>query len=111
LRNLTATYKYNTDLGHKLENVVFFELFRRGGKVYVGKYNDNEIDFVVQKPNNEREYYQVAYSVNDEKTFKREISAFKNIKDNYPKYLLTLDFDNSNIERIQKLNVIDWLLK
>lgn len=111
LRNITATNKYDSDLGHKLENVVFFELFRRGGKVYVGKYNEIEIDFVVQKPNNEREYYQVAYSVNDEKTFKREISAFKNIKDNYPKYLLTLDFDNSNIEGIQKLNVIDWLLK
>ena len=47
----------------------------------------------------------------DEKIFKREISAFKNIKDNYPKYLLTLDFDNTNIEGIQKLNVIDWLLK
>ncbi len=111
LRNITATNKYDTDLGHKLENVVYFELFRRGGKVYVGKHNDKEIDFVVQKPNNEREYYQVAYTVNDEKTFKREISAFKNIKDNYPKYLLTLDFDNANIEGIQKLNVIDWLLK
>jgi len=103
--------KRETYLGHKLENVVYFELFRRGGKVYVGKYNDKEIDFVVQKPNNEREYYQVAYSVNDEKTFKREISAFKNIKDNYAKYLLTLDFDNTSINGIQKLNVIDWLLQ
>jgi uncharacterized protein len=111
LRNITATNKYDTDLGRKLENVVFFELIRRGGKVYVGKHNDNEIDFVVQKPNNEKEYYQVAHTVNDEKTFEREISAFKNIKDHYPKYLLTLDFDNTNIEGIQKLNVIDWLLK
>lgn len=111
LRNITATNKYDTDLGHKLENVVYFELFRRGGKVYVGKHNDKEIDFVVQKPNNEREYYQVAYTVNDEKTFKREISAFKNIKDNYPKYLLTLDFDNTSIDGIQKINVIDWLLQ
>ena len=111
LRNITATNKYDTDLGHKLENVVYFELFRRGGKVYAGKHNDKEIDFVVQKPNNEREYYQVAYTVNDEKTFKREISAFKNVKDNYPKYLLTLDFENTSIDGIQKLNVIDWLLK
>ncbi len=111
LRNITATNKYDTDLGHKLENVVYFELFRRGGKVYIGKHNDKEIDFVVQKPNNEREYYQVAYTVNDEKTFEREISAFKNIKDNYPKYLLTLDFDNTSIDGIQKLNVIDWLLQ
>ncbi len=111
LRNITATNKYDMDLGHKLENVVYFELLRRGGKVYVGKHNDKEIDFVVQKMNNEREYYQVAYTVNDEKTSKREISAFKSIKDNYPKYLLTLDFDNTSIDGIQKLNVIDWLLQ
>lgn len=111
LRNITATNKYDTDLGHKLENVVYFELLRRGGKIYVGKNKDKEIDFVVQKPNNQREYYQVAYTVNDEKTFKREISAFKNINDNYPKYLLTLDFENTNIDGIQKLNVVDWLLE
>lgn len=111
LRNITTTNKYDTDLGHKLENVVYFELFRRGGKIYVGKHNDKEIDFVVQKPNNEREYYQVAFTINDEKTFTREISALKNIKDNYPKYLLTLDFDNTSIDGIQKLNVIDWLLQ
>ncbi|MFY9310785.1 MAG: ATP-binding protein [Bacteroidia bacterium] len=111
LKNITATNKYDADLGHKLENVVYFELLRRGGKVYSGKNNDKEIDFVVQKPNNEREYYQVAFTANDEKTFEREISAFRNIKDNYPKYLLTLDFDNTSIEGIQKINVIDWLLK
>lgn len=111
LKNITTTNKYDTDLGRKLENVVYFELLRRGGKIYTGKNNDKEIDFVVQKPNNEREYYQVAFTVNDEKTFEREISAFRNIRDNYPKYLLTLDYDNINIEGIQKINVIDWLLK
>jgi predicted AAA+ superfamily ATPase len=111
LKNTTATNKYNADLGRKLENVVYFELLRRGGKIYAGKNSDKEIDFVVQKPNNEREYYQVAFTVNDEKTFEREISAFTNIRDNYPKYLLTLDFDNASIEGIQKINVIDWLLK
>lgn len=110
LKNITATNKYEVDLGRKLENIVFFELYRRGGKVYVGKNNDKEIDFVVQKSNNEREYYQVAFSVNDEKTLKREISAFDRIKDHYPKYLLTLDYDQINIEGIQKINVIDWLL-
>lgn len=111
LRNITATNKYGTDMGHKLENVVYFELLRRGGKVYAGKNNDKEIDFVVQKPNNLIEYYQVAISINDEKTYKRELSSFKNINDNYPKYLLTLDFDNVNIEGIQKINIIDWLLE
>jgi predicted AAA+ superfamily ATPase len=110
LKNITTSNKYDADLGRKLENVVFFELLRRGGKVYAGKNNDREVDFVVQKTNNEREYYQVAFTVTDEKTYEREISAFKNIKDNYPKYLLTLDFDNTSIEGIQKTNVIDWLL-
>jgi predicted AAA+ superfamily ATPase len=111
LKNILNTNKYDADLGRKLENVVYFELLRRGGKIYVGKNNEKEIDFIVKKPNNEREYYQVAFTVNDEKTFEREISAFRNIKDNYPKYLLTLDFDTTNIEGVQKINVIDWLLK
>jgi predicted AAA+ superfamily ATPase len=110
LKHITTTNKYDADLGRKLENVVYFELLRRGGKIYAGKNNDKEIDFIVQKPNNEREYYQVAYTVNDEKTFEREISAFKNIRDHYPKYLLTLDYDNTSIDGIQKINVIDWLL-
>jgi predicted AAA+ superfamily ATPase len=110
LKNITTTNKYDADLGRKLENVVYFELLRRGGKIYAGKNNDKEIDFVVQKPNNEREYYQIAFTVNDEKTFEREISAFRNIRDNYPKFLLTLDFDKTNIDGIHKVNVIDWLL-
>ena len=110
LRNITQTNKHDADLGHKLENVVYLELLRRGVKVFVGKNNDKEVDFIVQKANNEREYYQVAYTVNDEKTFEREISSFRSIRDNYPKYLLTLDFDNVTIEGIQKRNIIDWLL-
>jgi len=110
LKNIAATNKYDADLGRKLENVVYFELLRRGGKIYVGKHTDREIDFVVQKANSEREYYQVAFTVNDEKTFNREILAFDKIKDNYPKFLLTLDFDNTSINGIQKINVIDWLL-
>ena len=98
------------DLNLILENVVYLELLRRGGKVFVGKNKDKEVDFIVQKVNNEQEYYQVAYTVNDEKTFEREISSFRIIRDNYPKYLLTLDYDNVIIEGIQKKNVIDWLL-
>ncbi|MGE0018438.1 MAG: ATP-binding protein [Draconibacterium sp.] len=111
LKNITATNKNEADLGRKLENIVFFELLRRGGKVYVGKHNDREIDFVVQKANNEREYYQVAFTVSDEKTFNREISTFDSIRDNYPKFLLTLDYDKKSINGIQKINVIDWLLE
>ena len=63
------------------------------------------------KTNGEREYYQVAYTVNDEKTLKRELSSLKKIRDSYPKYLLTTDFDTANYEGIQRLNVIDWLLQ
>lgn len=111
LKNITTTNKHESDLGRKLENIVYFELVRRGGKVYVGKHNDREIDFVVQKANNEIEYYQVAYTVNDEKTFNREISAFNRIRDNYAKFLLTLDYDNMSINGIRKVNVIDWLLE
>lgn len=110
LKNISATNKYESDLGRKLENIVFFELVRRGGKVYVGKHDDREIDFVVQRANNEREYYQISYTVTDEKTFNREISAFDRINDNYPKFLLTMDYDNVSIRGIQKINIIDWLL-
>ena len=56
------------------------------------------------------EYYQVAYTVNDEKTLNREISSLLKIKDANPKYLLTLDYDNSIIDGIKKINIIDWLL-
>ena len=66
LKNILTTNNYDADLGRKLENVVYFELLRRGGKIYSGKNNDKEIDFVVQKANNFREYYQVAFTVNDD---------------------------------------------
>lgn len=99
-----------SDLGHKLENVVYFELLRRGGNVYAGKSINGEVDFVVQKHNGNIEYYQVAYTVNDEKILKRELSSLEKIKDSYPKYLLTTDFDNVNYNGIQKINILDWLL-
>ncbi|MCL2481053.1 MAG: ATP-binding protein [Spirochaetaceae bacterium] len=111
LRQISFENKFDSDLGHKLENVVYFELLRRGGEIFIGKNKDKEIDFMVQKNNNEREYYQVAYTVSDEKTLNREIQAFKNINDNYPKYLLTLDFDNSSVNGIKRINIIDWLLE
>ena len=110
LRQITFDSKFNSDLGHKLENVVYFELLRRGGEVFTGKNREKEIDFVVQKSNNEREYYQVAYIASSEQTMNREIHVFRNINDNYPKYLLTLDFDNSSINGIRRVNVIEWLL-
>ena len=110
LRNILQTNNPVSDLGHKLENVVYFELLRRGGEVFAGQTDSGEVDFVVMKSNGGREYYQVAYTVNDEKTLKRELSSLTKIRDSYPKYLLTTDFDAANYGGIQKLNVIDWLL-
>lgn len=110
LKNILHTNSPVTDLGHKLENVVYFELLRRGGTVYAGRTEHGEVDFVVQQPDGTRAYYQVAYTANDEKTLKRELSSLRNIRDSYPKYLLTLDYDVSNIDGIQRLNVIDWML-
>ena len=110
LKSILQTNGYDSDLGHKLENVVYFELLRRGGEVYAGRSQQGEVDFVVHKPNGFVEYYQVAYTVNDEKTLNREISSLSKIKDIHPKYLLTMDYDTANINGIQKINVIDWLL-
>lgn len=110
LKNILNTNSALSDLGHKLENIVYFELLRRGGDVYAGKSGKGEVDFVVQKHDGNREYYQVAYTVNDEKTLKRELSSLEKIKDSYPKYLLTTDFDNINYNGIQKINILDWLL-
>ena len=111
LKNILHTNAPTIDLGHKLENVVYFELLRRGGTVYAGRTDNGEVDFVVQHYDGTRAYYQVAYTANDEKTLKRELSSLRNIRDSYPKYLLTLDYETGNIDGIQRVHVIDWLLK
>lgn len=111
LKNILHTNAPTIDLGHKLENVVYFELLRRGGTVYAGRTDNGEVDFVVQHYDGTRAYYQVAYTANDGKTLKRELSSLRNIRDSYPKYLLTLDYETSNIDGIQRVHVIDWLLK
>ena len=102
----------NIDMGHILENIIYLELLRRKTNVYVGQFDKNEIDFVVIN-SNEVEYYQVALTVLDENTLKRELAAFKNIKDNYPKYLITLDevLPNADYEGIKIINALEWLLE
>lgn len=101
----------DVDLGHKLENIVYLELVRRyGTSIYVGKHNDQEVDFVVNLPEGGRFYYQVAWTVHDSQTLKRELKPLESIKDNYQKFVITTDPDNSVYEGIQKLNVADWLL-
>ncbi len=99
-----------TDAGHILENIVYLELLRRGYKVKIGKAGDKEIDFVAQLPGGLVEYYQIAQSVMDENTLKRELEPLQMIKDNYPKFLLTRDYDRHNYKGIQHKNVLEWLL-
>lgn len=100
----------NADEGHILENVVYLELLRRGYEVYVGKNDDSEVDFVAVNEKGE-EYYQVSYTVKDEKTLERELKPLNNIKDHNPKILLTADFTPyTSYNGIKQINVFDWLL-
>lgn len=110
LRNHILPRK-NYDLGFSIENIVYFELLRRGYKVNIGKYGNSEVDFVAQK-NGVLTYFQVTADMTNESTFEREMTPLKNIKDNYEKIVLTLDkFSVGNYEGIKVVNLIDWLLK
>lgn len=110
LNNYLSKKKLDVDMGHTLENIVLLELLRRGYKVYVGKSKNYEIDFVAKKID-EINYFQVSYSILNEEIANREIRSLKNVKDNYPKYILTLDQVNEfEDDGIKIINVIDWLL-
>ena len=104
------------DMGHILENIVYLELLRRGYEVYIGKYDDLEVDFVAKNSENTI-YYQVALTtreLNDDNNsiLERELAPLKKINDNYPKIILTLDDDlDADFDGIKKINVLDWLLK
>ncbi len=96
-------------MGAYLENVVYNELVYRGYDVKVGSLDTGEIDFIALKDGN-KEYYQVCYYLVDENVIDREFKVYDNIKDNYPKYVISLDkFDFSQNGIIHK-NIIDWLL-
>lgn len=111
LRSALLGEQKDVDLGHKLENIVYLELVRRyGTSIYVGKHNDQEVDFVVNLPGGDRLYHQVAWTVHDSQTLKRELKPLESIKDNYQKFIITTDPDNSIYEGIEKLNAADWLL-
>lgn len=111
LRYYLLGQKAGQDMGHILENVVYLELLRRGYKVYVGKLDELEVDFIAQNSENII-YYQVALTTREESTLQRELTPLKKIADNYPKYILTLDDDlDADFDGIKKINIIDWLLK
>ena len=99
------------DKGHILENIIYLELIRRGYKVYIGKINNKEVDFVAQKTDGSVEYYQVAQTVRSDETLERELSSLNAIDDHNPKYLITLDDDPITLHKgIKQINAIDWLL-
>ena len=99
------------DLGFSVENIVYFELLRRGYKVSVGKVGDTEVDFVAQKQG-VLYYFQVTADMTSEETFNREIRPLQAIRDNYEKVILTLDhLTPGNYEGIKVIHVLDWLTR
>ena len=99
------------DTGHQLENVIYLELLRRHKTVYVGKMDETEVDFAAIG-NEGPEYYQVALSTLDPAVLARELKPLQQIRDQYPKYLLTLDEleREASYNGIRKVNALDWLL-
>lgn len=111
LRSHLLGKKADSDMGHILENIVYLELLRRGYRVYVGKVDDLEVDFVAESRDGLK-YFQVALTVREEKVLQRELRSLQKTGDHYPKYLLTLDMDlESDYDGITKINVVDWLLQ
>ena len=109
LRNYLLGFR-NRDSGHILENVVYFELLRRGYDVAIGKLGDSEIDFIASNAN-EKLYFQVTESMNSEVVRTRELAPLQKIKDNYEKIILSLDTGlEKEFDGIKSVNVIDWLL-
>lgn len=99
------------DLGFSLENIVYFELLRRGYQVWVGKCGNTEVDFVAKKEG-VYTYYQVTADMTAEETFERELRPLRNIRDNYEKIVLTTDhLSLGNYEGIQVKNLLNWLLE
>ena len=101
--------KTEIDKSYAIENIVYNELIIKGYDVFTGKTKKGEIDFVATKPN-KKIYIQVAYSIPNEETKKREFGAYDNINDNYPKYVISLDKITYEYNGIKHVNLIDFLL-
>ena len=98
------------DLGFSLENMVYFELLRRGYKVTIGRVGNTEVDFVAEKQG-AYEYFQVTADMTAKETFDREIRPLENIRDNYEKTILTMDrLTPGNYNGIQVRYLLDWLI-
>lgn len=107
LRNIVLGFK-NINMEVTLENLVFLELKRKHFEIFTGRNNEAEIDFVVKKQN-QILYIQVAESVKDSATLERELSAFKNINDSYPRILITMDKSlNEDYNGVRNINALDF---
>ena len=111
IRNIMLGFR-NSDLGHVIENVVYFELLRRGYEITIGKTDTLEVDFVATNAK-DRKYYQVTYSLLDETVKAREFMSLKNISDNYEKTIITMDklYSNTSEDGIKVKYLIDFLLE
>ena len=109
LRNYLLGFR-NRDSGHALENVVYFELLRRGYDVAIGKIGDAEIDFIAAKAD-EKLYVQVTESMLSEDVRRRELAPLQKIRDNYEKIVLSLEPGlDSSYDGIKSINLLDWLI-
>ena len=97
-------------VGGRLENIVYNELIARGYDVYIGKTDSGEIDFVIDNFG-DRFYIQVADYLSSDSVIEREFGAYKNVADNYPKYVITMDKFNYSQNGIIHKNIVDWLLE
>ena len=110
LRNYLLGFR-NRDRGHALENIVYFELLRRGYDVAIGKIDNVEVDFIATNAN-EKIYIQVTESMTDDNVRNRELAPLEKIKDNYEKIVLSLDIGlDSNYDGIKSLNLLNWLIQ
>ncbi|MGI6744529.1 MAG: ATP-binding protein [Eubacteriales bacterium] len=106
-----AVFGGNTrDINLVLENIVYLELLRRGYEVTVGRTGDREIDFVCKK-RGDKLYVQVVYLLAADETVAREFGAYDNIRDNYPKYVVSLDEFDMSRDGIKHRNIRDFLLE
>ena len=99
---------FKLEMGALLENIVYNELLVRGYDVYVGKTKKSEVDFVAVR-GNEKEYYQVAYYLYDQKVIDQEFGAFREIEDNYPKYVISFDKMDFSRDGIIHKNAVHFL--
>lgn len=109
LRNYLLGFR-KRDSGHALENVVYFELLRRGYDVSIGKVDHSEVDFIATKPD-DKIYFQVTESMTNDEVRTRELTPLQKINDNYEKIVLSMDTGmDTSYDGIKSVNLIDWLI-